>query len=103
MTDTSLPINRGNRHPVDRLADVRAEIKRLQDEEADLKALISTEMGSSDSLGGAEFIAFQTIQNRKGGIDEARLKSAGVDVDLYRKPGSTAHVLRVERRMAEVG
>jgi hypothetical protein len=102
MPDTSLPINR-NRHPVDQLADVRFQIKILQEHESDLKALISAEMGSSDSLGGDEFIAFQTIQNRKGGIDEAKLKAAGVDPDLYRKPASTAHVLRVERRMAEVG
>lgn len=102
MPDTSLPINRGNRHPVDQLADVRAQIKALQDQEADLKAQISAEMGSRDSLGGDEFIAFQTLQTRKGGIDEEKLKAAGIKVDLYRKPSSTAHVLRVERRAAEV-
>lgn len=102
MPDNALPINRGNRHPVDRLADVRAQIKKLQDEESDLKALISTEMGSKDSLGGDEFIAFQTLQTRKGGIDEASLKAAGINPDKHRKPASTSHVLRVERRVAEV-
>jgi len=101
MHDTSLPINR-NRHPVDQLADVRAEIKRLQDQEADLKAQITTEMGSRDSLGGDELIAFQTLQTRKGGIDEASLKAAGINVDKHRKPASTAHVMRVERRVAAV-
>ena len=102
MPDTSLPINRGNRHPVDRLHDVRTQIKALQDQETDLKALISTEMGSRDSLGGDEFIAFQALQTRKGGIDEASLKAAGINPDKHRKPASTSHVLRVERRAAEV-
>lgn len=102
MHDTTLPGNSRNRHPVDRLADVRAQIKALQDEETDLKALISNEMGSRDSLGGDEFIAFQTLQTRKGSIDEASLKAAGINVDKHRKPPTTSHVLRVERRAAEV-
>ena len=102
MHDTSLPSNIRNRHPVDQLADVRAEIKALQDREADLKAQISAEMGSRDSLGGDEFIAFQALQTRKGGIDEASLKAAGINPEKHRKPSSTAHVLRVERRAAEV-
>ena len=101
MHDNSLS---RNRHPVDRLADIRAEIKRLQAEEADLKAQISTEMGSRDSLGGAEWIASQTLQQRKGGIDEEKLcQHLGVkSLDPYRKPSTAAHVLRVERRAAEV-
>ncbi|HEU5019662.1 MAG TPA: hypothetical protein VFT69_17015 [Pseudolabrys sp.] len=102
MHDTALPFNRGNRHPVDRLADVRAEIKRLQEQESDLKALISTEMGSRDSLGGDEFIAFQSLQERRGAIDEASLKAAGINPDKHRKPKITSVVLRVERRAAEV-
>ncbi|HEY8358656.1 MAG TPA: hypothetical protein VIL30_14455 [Ramlibacter sp.] len=101
MPDTALRGNSRNRHPVDQLADVRQQIKDLQAQESDLKALISMEMGSSDSLGGDEFICRQKIQERKGGLDEAKLKAAGIKVDLYRKPPSVAHVLLVERRAAE--
>lgn len=90
-----------NRHPVDQLADVRAQIKALQDTETDLKALISTEMGSRDSLGGDEFIASQKLQERKGGLDEAAMKADGVDPEKYRKPKSTFIVISVEPRAAE--
>lgn len=94
----------GNRHPVDRLADIRASIKVLQEEETDLKARIGTEMGGGDSLGGDEFIAFQSLQERKGGLDEKRIAAAlGVEgLAAYRKPGTTFVVLRVEPRAAEV-
>lgn len=103
MPDTTLPGNSRNRHPVDQLADVRAQIKALQDIETDLKAQISTEMGSRDSLGGDEFIAFQTLQDRKGGLDEVRISAAlGVgNLDGFRKPKTTCIVLRVERREVE--
>lgn len=102
MHDTTLPFNSRNRHPVDQLADVRAEIKRLSAIETDLKAQISTEMGSKDSLGGDEFIAFQTLQERKGGLDEKRIaEHIGVkNLDAYRKPSTTFIMLRVDRRAA---
>ena len=92
-----------NRHPVDRLADVRAQIKALQEEEADLKAKISVEMADADSLGGDEFIAVQTLQDRKGGLDEKRIaETLGVkSLDPYRKPSTVAHVLRIERRVVD--
>jgi uncharacterized protein (UPF0335 family) len=100
MTNTALS---GNRHPVDRLADVRAEIKKLQDEETDLKEQIGKLMGSADSLGGDEFIARQTLQERKGGLDEKALcRFLNADnLDAYRKPATAVLVLRVERREAE--
>lgn len=100
MHATPLP-GKKNRHPVDRLADVRAEIKKLQDEEADLKALITTEMGSADSLGGDQYIASQALQERKGGMDEAAMKTAGVDPEKFRKPSSTFIVIKVEPRVME--
>lgn len=100
MHATPLPGNK-NRHPVDRLADVRAEIKKLQDEETDLKAQITTEMGSADSLGGDQYIASQSLQERKGGLDETAMKAAGVDPEKYRKPKSTFIILKVEPRVME--
>lgn len=103
MDNTSLPGKPGtNRHPVDQLALVRQTIKHLQDREAELKAEIGALMGSNDSLGGAEFIALQKLQQRKGAIDEAALKKAGIDPDQYRKPASTFIVLQTEPRVSEV-
>lgn len=94
MNAISMP----NRHPVDQLADVRESIKTLQAREAELKDEIGKLMGKADSLGGDEWIARQSLQERKGSIDEARLKAAGIDADAFRKPPVTSIVLRVERR-----
>lgn len=94
MNAISMP----NRHPVDQLADVRETIKTLQAREAELKDEIGKLMGKADSLGGDEWIARQSLQERKGSIDEARLKAAGIDADAFRKPPVTSIVLRVERR-----
>lgn len=91
-----------NRHPVDRLADVRAAIKALSEEEGELKKQVTSLMGRADSLGGDEYIASQKLQERKGSLDEARLAAEGIDLDLYRKPASTFIVISVERRVAEV-
>jgi hypothetical protein len=87
-----------NRHPVDRLGDVRALLKELQEEEIALKATIAGMMGEADSLGGDEYIASQRLQQRKGELDEARLHAEGIDLDNYRRPGTTRVVLTVEPR-----
>ena len=92
------PNTQANRHPVDRLADVRALIKQLQDEEIALKATIAAIMGKADSLGGDEYIASQRLQQRKGGLDEARLYAEGINLDNYRRPGGTHVVLTLEPR-----
>ena len=91
-----------NRHIVDQLADVRARIKELQDVEKDLKDQVSTAIGQSDSLGGDEFIAWQTLTERKGSLDEKALKAAGIDTDKFRKAPVAVVTLRVERRVADV-
>jgi len=51
-----------NRHPVDRLSDLREQIKRLQEDEKDLRAAI---IASGDFV-GSEFIAIlkESKQNR---------------------------------------
>lgn len=90
-----------NRHIVDQLADVRAQIKDLKAREDDLKDQISTQMGNADSLGGDEFIAFQKVSQRKGAIDQKSLEAAGINVDDHRKPDSTVYTLTVERRAVE--
>ena len=88
-----------NRHPVDQLADIRAQKKALEEREAELKEVVSGLMGSADSLGGDEFIAMQTVTTRKGGIDEAALKKLGVVVP--RKPDVIVYSIRTERRASE--
>lgn len=90
-----------NRHPVDQLALVREEIKTLKEREEELRAIVSAEMGAADTLGGDEFIARQTMSKRKGGIDEAKLKKAGIDIDTYRKPDTAVLSIRIERRAME--
>jgi hypothetical protein len=99
MTATALP---SNRHPVDQLAQIRETQKILAEREAELKEEIGSLMGSADSLGGDEFIAFQKLQSRRGGLDEKKLAAAGIDLDQYRRPSSTYIVLTVEPRAQEV-
>jgi hypothetical protein len=101
MNDIALSAKSINRHPVDRLADVRAEIKALEDVEADLKAEIGKLMGTSDALGGDEFIAYQRLEARRGSLDAKKIEAAGLDPDRFRKASTTAVVLRVERRVSE--
>lgn len=92
-----------NRHVVDQLADVRAQVKALEAKETALKAEISKRMGGRDSLGGDEWIALQTLSTRKGSIDADAAKRAGVDLDRFRKADVTVFSLRLERRVMEEG
>lgn len=101
MNSEALPVKGTNRHPVDQLADVRAAIKSLQSQEAQLKDEISARMGAADSLGGDQFIALQKLQTRKGGLDEKKLAAKLGDLSAYRKPDSTFIVLSVEPRAME--
>lgn len=92
-----------NRHPVDLLAEARAEIRELQRMEAELREEISRLMGDADSLGGDEYIARQTLSTRKGSIDPKMMEADGLDPDDYRKPSSVVMTLAVEPRVAENG
>ena len=98
MHNTALPVNR---HPVDQLADIRAAIKALQEQEDTIRTEVSVLMGDGDVLGGDEFIARQTISERAGSIDAAALERDGIDVAKYRKKPSTVYSIKVERRAQE--
>jgi hypothetical protein len=50
-----------NRHPADRLADVRAEIKKLEAEEAELRAYLE----HPDDREGADYVVSIASQFRK--------------------------------------
>lgn len=103
MNEISAPAKalKPNRHIVDQLGDVRAEIKVLQARESALKDEISAAMGKADSLGGDEYIASQRLSERKGAIDEKKAALAGIDLDRFRKPPTTVVTLVVERRASE--
>jgi hypothetical protein len=58
-------------------------------------------MGGADSLGGDEWIARQTVTERKGSLDEKAMQAAGIDTDRYRKKPSISFMIRVERRAVE--
>ena len=90
-----------NRHIVDQLADVRAQIKDLEEREKTLKEAVSREMGGRDSLGGDEFIALQRMSERKGAIDAKAMEKAGIDPDKFRKPATIVYQIVVERRVQE--
>ena len=92
----------GNRHVVDQLSDIRAQIKELKKDEAACVSEISEQMGDGDSLGGDQFIARQIISTRKGTVDTARLEADGIDIDAYRKPETVAYSIRLEARVREV-
>jgi hypothetical protein len=51
-----------NRHPADRLADVRSEIKRLETEEAELRAYL---LEHPKDRAGQEHVAIVGSQSRK--------------------------------------
>jgi hypothetical protein len=89
-----------NAHPVDQLVAIRAQIKALQEHEALLKTEISRAMGDSTCLVGDEWIAEQSVTTRKGGIDEAALKAAGIDVNAFRKADTSVYTLRTVLRAA---
>jgi hypothetical protein len=64
-----------NRHPVDRLADVRHQIRELQEEEAELRAKII----SDDDLVGDNWCATLTVTEREKLDTKAVLKKFGTD------------------------
>lgn len=90
-----------NRHPVDRLADLRAQMKALEAEEKEAAAEVSRLMGDAPSLGGDEFIATQGISERKGSIDAKKLAAAGIDVDAYRGAPSVSVRITLARRVQD--
>jgi hypothetical protein len=58
MDKSGLP----NRHAADRLSEVRARIKDLEQEEADLRAYL---IRHPDDLAGVDYIAFVSTRNFK--------------------------------------
>jgi hypothetical protein len=87
-----------NAHPVDQLADLRAQIAALKEREDALRGEISRMIGDGNSVEGDMFVAKQDITTRKGGLDEKALREAGVPVDEFRKPESVVVTIRTALR-----
>ncbi|MCW7544866.1 hypothetical protein N7I30_13745 [Aurantimonas litoralis] len=60
-----MPTTTKNRHPVDELADIKAQKAELDEREKALKAQIIEMAGPRDAVGGDEFIAMVSLQSRK--------------------------------------
>lgn len=87
-----------NRHPVDRLAEVRQQIKALQETESLLKDEVSSLMGDENILEGDDYVATQAVSTRKGGLDDKALRRDGIDPDKYRKADVLVYSVRVVER-----
>jgi hypothetical protein len=74
-----------NQHPVDELAQIRAQIKALQERENALRSEVSLLIGDGSAYDGDDFTAIQTLASRKGGIDEQAMRTAGINPDKFRK------------------
>lgn len=92
-----------NRHPVDELGDVRESLKSLEAREKELKEEVGRLMGTKDSLGGDNFIARQSISERKGALDEKVIAAKlGVEnLDAFRKPPVAVVTIRVTPRITD--
>lgn len=95
MNEQSRPVNR---HCVDQLADIRAKIKELKEQEKEIASEVSIQMGKYTSLGGDEWIAKQSVHSRKGSIDTAAMEADGIDIEAYRKPDTSVYSIRLDRR-----
>lgn len=86
-----------NRHPVDELADVRAEIKRLQEHEAELKSQI---IGTRQMLGNEFEAKLTEVVTERVDVPALR-KYMGNGIREFLKPSSAITLRIVKREMAE--
>jgi hypothetical protein len=89
-----------NRHIVDQLADVRAQIKALQEIEAALKPQVAEIIDRADVASGDDFIATHQMAERKGSLNEKAMRAAGIDVDSFRGPSTVVISIRLAPRTA---
>lgn len=81
---------------VDKLAQAKAMLKALKEEEKLLITEVSRLMGNEHVLLGYHNIAKQIISTRKGPVDFAAMIRDGIDVDKYRDPDISVYSIRVE-------
>jgi len=87
-----------NRHPADRLADVRSEIKRLEDEEEKLRAYLLEHPADRT---GAEHIAIVGSQSRKWVDLKALADEIGASILQRFTTFRSAMIVRLQQRTSE--
>ena len=84
-----------NRHPADRLADVRSELKRLEAEEAELRAYL---LEHPEDRAGQEHVAIVGSQSRKRVDLKALSDEIGASILARFTTFGTAMVVRLQQR-----
>jgi len=84
-----------NRHPADRLADVRSEIKRLEAEEATLRAYL---LEHPQDRNGEEHTAVVGSQSRKRVDLKALADEVGHSIVAHFTTFTTGMVIRLQQR-----
>ena len=87
-----------NRHPADRLADVRAELKRLEAEEVKLRAYL---LEHPQDRTGEEHVAVIGSQSRKRVDLKALADEIGASILARFTTFGTAMTVRLQRRRHE--
>jgi hypothetical protein len=84
-----------NRHPADRLADVRSEIKQLEAEERDLRAYL---LEHPEDRAGQEHVAIVGSQSRKRVDLKALADEVGASILARFTTFGTAMTVRLQQR-----
>ena len=87
-------MDRANRHPVDRLSDVRSEIRELEREEAELRSYL---LHHPDDLVGVEYIALVSSRSYKRVNMESLRREVG-DAVMRRHTTTTVSFVRLKAR-----
>ena len=87
-----------NRHPADRLADVRSEIKRLEAEEAKLRAYL---LEHPQDRTGQEHVAVVGSQSRRRVDLKALADEVGASILQRFTTFGTAVVVRLQQRQRD--
>ena len=87
-------MDRANRHPVDRLSDVRSEIRELEREEAELRSYL---LHHPDDLVGVEYTALVSSRSYKRVNMEGLRREVG-DAVMRRHTTTTVSFVRLKAR-----
>ena len=87
-----------NRHPADRLADVRSELKRLEAEEAELRAYL---LEHPEDRAGQEHVAIVGSQSRKRVDLKALADEVGASILQRFTSFRSAMIVRLQQRQSD--
>jgi hypothetical protein len=87
-----------NRHPADRLADVRSELKRLEAEEAELRAYL---LEHPEDRAGQEHVAIVGSQSRKRVDLKGLTDEVGASILQRFTSFRSAMIVRLQQRQSD--